>query len=271
MMGNALHRKRVFVVCFCIIAFATPAFAQDDALRKFFKENNRLVLVNPYPRSLPIGTIMRHDGGELQEVDLDCFLPHQSEAVPEEAYDFIPKNTEKMRGITAAFLKHIGRVEVGSSEKVSIQVVEGKRVVMPESRFSKIIQDRSFPENCLHMLSEKQNYLVYEVVTGRLYFTFWKKVNGKWQINRIPFGAPEQGTVKQNEAAASTAADETNQLSALWMSTKEGGIEMKESRVLAVHARHWNPGSPGTLGNPMPFFQFRRLWNLDWKFTRPHN
>lgn len=226
-----------------------------DSLRQFFKDNNRLVLVNPFPESLPMGLIIRREQGELLEIDRQCFAEFQDELIQPRPYDFIAVKTDKRRGISTKFLSRLANIDLARSETVSIEVLDAKRSIVGESVFEDIIGDPSFPTRCSEFVWDKRNYIVHDIVTGRLSFTFWRKISGGWEINI--------------DIAVSETEGEEASLFGLWTTTQEGRIEMKEPRVLAVHARKWKRGSRGEYGERMSFFQFNRIWKLDWKFAKP--
>ena len=105
---------------------------------------------------------------------------------------------------------------------------------------------------------------MYEVITGRLSFTFWRKVSGEWQSNNIQLLSKVR-TAKEDKSSGKVGADE--KVGAVWESTAEGGIQMKEPRVLAVHARRWSKSS-AEFDKPMSFFQFNQLHNLNWNLVQ---
>jgi hypothetical protein len=162
-------------------------------------------------------------------------------------------------------LKHLGDIDLGKSEKVSINVLEGKRSAMPEARFRKIIESKTFPPDCVQRASDDRNYIVYEVVTGKLSFTFWRKIGGKWEVGNIQV----KDTDDQKTSSVNLGPGEPKvSLRAVWTTTKEGAIQMTEVRVLAVHARKWKPSS-GEFGPRMSFFQFHQIKDLPWHLLAP--
>ncbi len=241
----------------CLLVFAVSSCGEIAyPLRKFFKNNNKLVLVNPFPHALPMGDIVRPERGELREINRRCFVDHQDELVPPHPYDFIAVNTAKKFTITAPIVARLGDIGIASSQRVSIAVLEGKRSLLDESAFRTIIDDPNFPTECSEDISDPRNYIVYEIITGRLSFTFWQKARGKWEVNPIASAL----TSTEGEEVASPL---------LWTVTQKGQIEMKEPRVLAVHARKWKRGSRGEFRKPMPSFQFNNIWRLNWRLLGP--
>lgn len=257
-----LYSPGVFSVVFAL-GIANPVAGQEDALRQFFKDNNRLLLVNPFPQSVPLGSIVRPQDREMLPVDRKCFAAYQEDLGKPEAYEFVDRTIAKRRNISTALLQHLPSISVGDAEKVSISVLEGKHAVMDEGTFKRILDNADFPDTCRDLVTNHKNhYIVYEVVTGRLSMTFWHKVKGEWRGGNVPM-ITKIRAVQGEESSGKLGADEPP---AVWESTSEGGIQMKEPRVLAVHARHWS--SPqGEFSKPMSYFQFSHLYNLDWKLV----
>src|SRR3989304_6731403 len=153
-MSSRISTPRFLSLCMLTLSLITCG-EMKDALREFFRDNGRLLLVNPFPESLPMGVIVRPEQGELREINRRCFEDLQVAAMSQ-PYDFIAEKTDKKRGISAHFLTRLGNMDLASSQAVSIEVVDGKKTHIDESTFRSIIEDPNFPTECTQDIDDKR-------------------------------------------------------------------------------------------------------------------
>ena len=67
-MSSRISTPRFLSLCMLTLSLITCG-EMKDALREFFRDNGRLLLVNPFPESLPMGVIVRPEQGELREIN----------------------------------------------------------------------------------------------------------------------------------------------------------------------------------------------------------
>jgi hypothetical protein len=257
------------VFLFALTFVYSSCAGKKDPLRAYFQENGQLILVNPFYESLPMGTIVRPEGRELRQIDSSCFAKLQDKITRPEAYDFIGIEKTERRHVTAELLNHLPGVDINGSKRVSIEVLDGKIRVMSEAEFMKVVEDPTFASFCSDLIGHEHNYIVYQIVTGRLSYTFWTQAKGKWQVIPVALKGTGQTNKRNSLVQESTSEDVKVQIGGSWGSTVEGSIQMTEPRVLAVLARRWKSGSRGQFGEPMPPLQFRRLRDLNWKSIPP--